>query len=208
MSVRPIARPHAIGAALAILVAAPSAFAQTRMEEVPAEETAPADEQAADDRASAADEAARRAAKQRRLSRLHDPRGTVLLGVSGGASFSSNFNYGIVGAHVGYAALTGVMPGVRGAVFFGDLTGGEFAGMLWLTPPLALPVVPFAVGEIGYASQSPPDADGMLFGAGAGLHLGEPQARFNMRAGFIYRYYDLGGGFDTWNPILMLSLRF
>lgn len=151
-----------------------------------------------------------RAARQRRLAQLHDPRGSLIVGVSGGGSFSSGFNYGIVGAHVGYAVLTGVVPGVRGAVFFGDLTGGETAAMVWLTPPLALPVVPFAVGEIGYAWQNYPTAnfDGALFGAGAGVHLGQPQDRFNMRAGVIYRYYDLGGGFDYWSPILMLSFRF
>jgi len=141
---------------------------------------------------------------------LRDPRGSVIVGVTGGGSFSSNFSYGVIGAHVGYAVLTGVVPGARGAVFFGDLSGGEGAATLWLTPPLELPIVPFLVGEIGYASQSfsGESFSGALFGAGGGVHLGEPQQRFNARVGLIYRYYDLGGGFDYFSPIVMLSFRF
>jgi hypothetical protein len=191
---------------LVVVLAAPAA-AQTEYEEVPAEDAPAYDE--GDDTSPVRDDAARRAAQKRRRAQLRDPQGSVLVGVTGGASFSSNFNYGTLGAHVGYAVLNGVVPGIRGAFFFGDLTGGEFAGTLWLTPPLALPIVPFAVGEIGYASQSYRNitVDGALYGAGGGLHFGSPADRFNLRAGVIYRYYD-GDDSDYWSPLLVFSFRF
>lgn len=143
-------------------------------------------------------------------SRIRDPQGSVLVGVSGGASLSDGFNYGTVGAQVGYAVVHGVVPGVRGNVFFGDLTGGELAATLWLTPPIAFAVVPFAVGEIGYAWQNFNDQsfDGALFGVGGGLHFGEPSDRFNLRAGVIYRYYDIAGGDGYISPLVIASFRF
>jgi hypothetical protein len=140
----------------------------------------------------------------------YDPQGSVQVGLTGGGSFSSDFNYGIIGASVGYAVFTGVVPGLRGAGFFGDLTGGEIAGTLTLTPPIVFPVVPFVMGEIGHAWQNFNDQSfrGLLAGGGGGIHLGQPTDRFTVRAGVIYRYYDLAGGQGYISPILSAGIRF
>jgi len=160
--------------------------------------------------AQAQDEDDERLERRRRQARLRDPQGSVLVGVTGGASFSSEFSYGTIGAHAGYAVLTGVVPGIRGNIFFGDLSGGELAATAWLTPPLAFPVVPFAVGELGWAWQSFSNQsfNGALLGVGGGLHFGEPTDRFNLRAGVIYRYYDIQGGTDYWSPLIIAMFRF
>lgn len=146
----------------------------------------------------------------RRPSRLRDPQGSILVGLTGGASFSSRFTYGAVGLQAGYAVLTGVVPGVRGTVFFGDLTGGELAGTLWLTPPIDFVVVPFAVGEVGYVWRNFDgfSQQGPLYGAGGGIHFGQPGDLFNLRAGLIYRYLDVEPGEGTISPLVVASLRF
>lgn len=141
---------------------------------------------------------------------LRDPEGSILVGVSGGGQFSDEFNYGTVGLSFGYAVIDGVVPGVRGNIFFGDLTGGELAATLWLTPPLRGPVVPFVVGEFGHAWQNFNDVEltGLLYGAGAGLHLGSPGDSITARAGLIYRYYDIGNGQSAFSPIISFGFRF
>lgn len=141
---------------------------------------------------------------------LHDPRGSVEVGLSGGGSFGENFSYGVIGASVGYAVLTGVVPGVRGAVFFGDLTGGEVAGTATLTPPVRWPVVPFVIGEVGHAWQEfgASSDSGVLLGVGGGVHLGRPGDRIALRGGLIYRYYDLFSGQSYIAPIVSLGIRF
>lgn len=126
------------------------------------------------------------------------------------ASSGTASNYFSVGASLGYAVVNGVVPGIRGAVFFGDLTGGELAATLWLTPPVEWPVVPFAVGEFGHAWQTVSDVEqtGLLYGGGAGLHLGSPADSIAVRAGVMYRYYDIGDGQGTFSPIISFAFRF
>ena len=143
-------------------------------------------------------------------SDLRDPQGSILVGVSGGASFGSEVQYGSIGVQGGYAVVTGVVPGLRTTFLFGDLSGGEVVGTVWLTPPLSFAVVPFAVLEAGYAWQSfrGADADGAVYGVGGGLHLGRPRDVFNLRAGVIYRYYDFGVQRDVVAPIVVGSFRF
>lgn len=141
---------------------------------------------------------------------VHDPEGSVVVGLSGGASFGSELSYGSAGVFAGYAVLDGLVPGARGMVLFGDLSGGEVASTLWWTPPIEAPVVPFVLGEIGYAWQSAFDRDleGPLYGVGGGIHLGEATAQFNLRAGVVYRYYDLGAGDGYLSPLLIAGFRF
>ncbi len=146
----------------------------------------------------------------RSQSRLRDPQGTILIGISGGVSTQSDTTFGSVGGHVGYAVITGIVPGVRGNGFFGDLTGGEVAGTLWLTPPLDFSVVPFAIGEIGYTWRELDGAssNGAIYGAGGGLHFGRPTSAWSVRAGVVYRYYDFeGDGQGFFSPLVAASFR-
>ncbi len=142
-------------------------------------------------------------------SGLRDPQGTLLLGVNGGYGVGGGTQFGSIGVHAGYAFITGVVPGVRADYFFGDVSGGQVIGTLWLTPPLRLAVVPFAVGEIGYVwqDQGSVSTSGVLYGAGGGLHLGRPGDRISVRAGAIYRVFGEGGdGF--FSPLVVASFRF
>jgi hypothetical protein len=142
--------------------------------------------------------------------RLRDPQGSVLLGLTGGLALSSDFTYGSVGAQAGYAIFDGVVPGLRGNIFFGDVGGGEAAATLWLTPPIDFVVVPFVAGELGYAARELDDDtafDGAMYGLGGGVHLGRADEPFALRAGVIYRYYDFGAGDGTISPLVVASLR-
>ena len=148
-------------------------------------------------------------ARARRRSNYRDPMGSILLGITGGASVGSGVQYGNVGVQIGYAVLTGVVPGIRGTGYFGGLTGGEVVGTLWLTPPLELSVVPFAVGEIGYVWQevNSISTNGALYGAGGGLHFGRPTSSLQIRAGVVYRFFDFGGGSGFVSPLVVGSFR-
>ncbi len=145
-----------------------------------------------------------------RVSNLRDPQGSLLVGITGGATFASGVQFGTVGVHVGYAVLTGVVPGIRGNVFFGGLSGGQVVGTLWLTPPINLVVVPFGVAEAGYVWQNINDqpSNGAVYGVGGGVHLGRPTDRLAVRAGVIYRYFNIDGGEGYISPIIIGSLRF
>ena len=145
----------------------------------------------------------------RGVSPYRDAQGQVLFGVNGGYAFGNGAQFGSAGIHVGYAVVTGVVPGIRANVFFGDLSGGQVVGTLWLTPPLAYVVVPFGVGEVGYVWQNLDgiSSNGMLYGVGGGLHLGRPTDRLGLRAGVIYRVFDAGGD-GYFSPLAVASFRF
>ena len=145
-----------------------------------------------------------------RPSKYRDPQGALLIGITGGASIGSGLRYGSAGGHIGYAVVTGVVPGVRGTAFFGDLSGGEVVGTLWLTPPLSARMVPFAVGEVGYVWQEVGSVktSGAIYGVGGGFHFGRPTAGVAVRAGVVYRYLDFAGGGGFVSPLLAGSFRF
>jgi hypothetical protein len=110
------------------------------------------------------------------------------------------------GAQVGYAVLTGVMPGIRGLIITGDGVAGELAASLTLTPPLALYLVPFAVAEVGRRFD---DQGAWLYGAGLGAYLGEPESRIGLQAGWMFRrlVYETVS-VDASGPIIALVISF
>ncbi|MEM1025467.1 MAG: hypothetical protein AAGD10_13365 [Myxococcota bacterium] len=141
---------------------------------------------------------------------VHDPQGSVHLGLTLGGSFSSNRSAVAVGAQVGYAFIDGLVPGVRGLGFFGDFSGGEVAGFTVYTPPVSWPVVPYVVAEVGGRWESIDGADfsGVLAGGGGGLHLGAPGSRFSTRAGVVYNRWFTSGGVDIIRPQVLLTFSF
>jgi len=115
------------------------------------------------------------------------------------------------GLGLGYAVITGIVPGVRGQVLAGDgPVGGEAAGTLTLTPPISLYLVPFGLGEVGYRWDG--DFTGFMWGAGGGLYIGEPTDRFAIQAGYIYREIDTKDPavpkIKLHGPIIALSFSF
>lgn len=138
---------------------------------------------------------------------VHNPQGSFLLGVSGGASFSRNTSVFAIGASAGYAVLHGLVPGVRGVVFFGDFEAGETAATLLFTPPLGWVAVPFVATEAGYRWE--PSADGPLLGVGFGVYVGRPSDHVNVQAGWMFRrfWYETGSA-DISGPVISLAIRF
>jgi len=141
---------------------------------------------------------------------VHDPQGSVHLGLTLGGTFASNRSAVAVGAQVGYAFIDGLVPGVRGLGFFGDFSGGEVAGFTFYTPPVGWPVVPYVVAEVGGRWESFDSASfsGLLAGGGGGLHLGAPGSRFNARAGVVYNRWFTAGGIDLVRPQVLLTASF
>jgi hypothetical protein len=109
---------------------------------------------------------------------------------------------------VGYAVLTGVLPGIRGEVISASGVGGEFAGTLTLTPPISLYAVPFVLGEIGQRWDSVGSA--LFFRAGGGLTLGEPESHFALQLGWSiarYQYPAPVGNVDSNGPLIGIAFR-
>lgn len=111
-----------------------------------------------------------------------------------------------LGIGVGYAVITGVVPGFRALLLVGgDEVAGELATTLTLTPPLATYLVPFVLGEVGRRFDGLGGA--WLFGAGGGVYLGEPQAGFGLQLGWIFRKYVYESGSISGNgPIIAVSI--
>ncbi|MGF1511206.1 MAG: hypothetical protein ACFB9M_17065 [Myxococcota bacterium] len=137
---------------------------------------------------------------------VHDPQGSVVVGVTFGASFTRDRELFSAGGQVGYSVVDGLVPGIRGLGFFGDIDGGEILGTLSYTPPLQAPVLPFVVGEGGHRWES--DIRGAIAGGGGGLHLGSPGSRFGLRAGVVYNRFFAAGGIDIIRPLVLFSFRF
>jgi hypothetical protein len=143
------------------------------------------------------------------LSPYRNPEGSIALNAFIGVAVSSSGSRYGLGVGVGYAFITGVVPGVRALVVAGDGVGGELAATLTLTPPIATSITPFAVGEAG--RRFDPIGSGWLYGAGGGIYIGEPQATFGFQIGWIFRrivYPDPIGSLDDSGPIVAISARF
>lgn len=142
-------------------------------------------------------------------SGYRNPQGAIVLNLVLGLSTGQSTRF-VAGGQVGYAVLTGVVPGVRGLVIGGSdniSTGGEVAATLTLTPPLVLSVVPFVVGEVGRRIQG--DFSGWLYGGGGGLFFGKPTNRVSFQLGWIFRRLVVQGrNFDVSAPIIGVSVRF
>jgi hypothetical protein len=120
------------------------------------------------------------------------------LGVATGGA-GTVFGFGV---SVGYAVITGVVPGVRGVLIAGRGIGGELAATLTLTPPLDWPIVPFAAGEGGHRWDR--DGRGWIYGGGGGVYLGAPSRSFGLQLGWMFRRYAVEGGatVDASGPLL------
>lgn len=139
---------------------------------------------------------------------LRNPQGSVVVqGLAGMSAGGGQFT-ALIGLGVGYAVFTGVVPGVRGALFLGDVFGGELLGNLTLSPPLAGSLVPFVAAEGGYRWEA--GLRGPMYGVGGGLFLGDPTGPFGLQIGVMYRVWDYGGAepLRVWWPIAGLSVRF
>lgn len=117
----------------------------------------------------------------------HNPRGALVISPSFGVAVGSQTTAVAVGVGVGYAVLTGVLPGLRGVMIFGDGVAGELATNLTLTPPLDFYLVPFLYGELGRRFDEAGGA--WLYAGGGGLYVGEPAAPFGVQVGWIFRRY-------------------
>jgi hypothetical protein len=117
----------------------------------------------------------------------HNPRGSFVLSPAFGVAVGSQTTAVAVGVGVGYAVLTGVLPGLRGVMIFGDGVAAELSTNLTLTPPLDFYLVPFLYGELGRRFDEAGGA--WLYAGGGGLYVGEPAAPFGVQVGWIFRRY-------------------
>lgn len=134
-------------------------------------------------------------------------RGSVVVLASAGIAIGSESTSVAIGAGVGYALVTGVLPSVRAVLIFGDGTAGELSLDLTLTPPIAAPLVPFVQGEMGRRFDGAGGA--WILAVGGGVYLGDPRSTLNIALGYAYRRYlyenvSLNGS----GPILAASFSF
>jgi hypothetical protein len=148
------------------------------------------------------------ASAQERGPHYRNPTGSIIASGSAGVAVGGPTTIFVVGVGVGYSVIHGVVPGVRGALLAGNDVAGEVAATLLLTPPFEAYVVPFAVAELGGRFQR--GAQGLLYGAGGGLYIGEPRSRFGLRAGWMFARIDFGelGAVDASGPLFALSVAF
>jgi hypothetical protein len=135
-----------------------------------------------------------------------NPQKSINLGLIAGAAVGGGQAQFVIGANVGYAVLTGVVPGVRAVMIAGNGVAGELGLTVTLTPPITTSFTPFAIGEVGRRFD---DLGGWIYGAGGGLYLGEPAAQFAFQLGWMFRrivYSD--HGVDASGPIVAFSARF
>jgi hypothetical protein len=111
------------------------------------------------------------------------------------------------GLGLGYAVITGVVPGVRGELLYSDGFGAEVAGTLTLTPPLSWSLTPFLIGEAGLHFED--GRQGWLYGGGAGVYLGDPTSRIAVQLGYVWRaiVYE-NEKQDGSGPLLAIAYRF
>ncbi|MCC7386011.1 MAG: hypothetical protein IT384_29455 [Deltaproteobacteria bacterium] len=134
-------------------------------------------------------------------------RGSVVVLASAGIAIGGESTAVAIGAGVGYALVTGVLPSVRALLIFGDGTAGELSLDLTLTPPIAAPLVPFVQGEVGRRFDGAGGA--WILAVGGGVYLGDPRSTLNIALGYAYRRYlyenaSLNGS----GPILAASFSF
>jgi hypothetical protein len=141
------------------------------------------------------------------LPTVRNPQGALLVNGVGGLVTGGGGTAGVIGVGVGYAVVTGIVPGIRGLLIFGDIFGGEVSGTLTLTPPFEGAVTPYAIGEVGHRWEA--EARGVIYGAGGGLYLGDPRAMFSLQLGAIYRIWDTQlGRVKGLSPVIGVSVRF
>ncbi len=137
---------------------------------------------------------------------LCNPAGSLVLG--GGLAVrvgkaGAAFGFGV---SLGYAVVTGVVPGVRGVLIAGEGVGAELAATLTLTPPFDWPVLPFAVAEGGHRWD--PGGRGWIYGGGGGVSFGS--ARLGVQTGWILRRYEIEDGptLSESGPLFAVSASF
>jgi hypothetical protein len=143
-------------------------------------------------------------------SNYRNPRGSLLTGIYFGIGQNAETGLSLFfGLSAGYAALTGVVPGVRGELLANDRgVGGEVAGTLTLTPPLTWDLTPFVIGELGYHGEGE-GFSGYLYGVGGGFYLGDPSSRIALQIGWVWRRLIVDGADrDISGPILAAVFRF
>lgn len=138
--------------------------------------------------------------------RLRNPSGAIALSAVLGVGVGDRTSF-VAGVGVGYAVVTGVLPGIRGLLIADDGVGGELATTLTLTPPFGGSLTPFVVGETG--RRFVPGFAAWFYGVGGGLYLGEPAASVNLQLGYIHRWFVLPSGVTgVGSPIVGVSIRF
>ncbi len=143
----------------------------------------------------------------RRVLDLRNEQGQLIVSAYLGAVVGQKSGIA-VGAGVGYAVFGGVVPGVRGVVIASDGIGGEVAATLTLSAPFDFYLIPFLIGEVG--GRFDPIGQGLLYGGGGGVYIGNPNSTFGLQLGWMFRRIDYGdiGSADASGPIISLSLRF
>jgi hypothetical protein len=151
--------------------------------------------------------------KKEALPKHRNPQGHLQFGATlgiGGALGGQRAFVGGVG--VGYAVLTGVLPGVRGLLIAGNDIGGEVAATLTLTPPFESYLTPFVFGEVG--GRFEPTGKGFLYGGGGGLYVGNARSAFSLQLGWVFRRIEFpatdtlpSAKVDASGPLVALSVR-
>jgi hypothetical protein len=135
---------------------------------------------------------------------LWNPTGSIVLGGGVGGTAGRSGTHFVLGASFGYAVISGVVPGARGAIIAGDGFGAELAATLMVTPPLPWAVVPFAAGEAGFRWNR--DDRGPFYGGGGGLLIGAPEVRVGIQLGWTFRrYHRQDGAVVSHGPIVGLA---
>jgi hypothetical protein len=140
--------------------------------------------------------------------KYRNPQGSLMIQGYGGASFSDQGTRIGLGLGIGYAVVTGVVPGIHGELSTGtEGLGGELSANLTLTPPLSLSLTPFARGEVGH-HWVPSFGDGWAYGAGGGIFIGDPASSVAFQLGWMFRRLTIDGvNYDISGPIIAFSIR-
>ncbi len=140
--------------------------------------------------------------------RYHNPTGSLVIRPELRITVANDRTVVGIGAGVGYAVITGVLPGARGMVIIDDGSiGGEVGLNLTLTPPLDFYLVPFAYGEVGRRFDSFGGA--WMLAGGGGLYIGEPASPLGLQLGWIFRrYFYEDIGIDGSGLFVALTIRF
>jgi hypothetical protein len=137
---------------------------------------------------------------------LRNQGGSWIVGGTLGVAVGGSGTAFLVGASVGYAVVTGIVPGVRGVLLAGRGIGGEIAGTLTLSLPFDWSILPFVVGEGGHRWDR--DARGWIYGGGGGVYIGSPSQSFGLQLGWIFRRYAIEDGptVNASGPIVGISV--
>jgi len=135
-----------------------------------------------------------------------NPRGRIILEPLIGLAYEegegTTFLFGL---QIGYAVLTGVVPGFRGVfITTPEGAGGEVAGSLTLTPPLSWSITPYVQGEAG--RRFDPDLEAWFYGVNGGAYIGDPASRVALRVGYRWqRFITEDEVLEDTGPVLAVS---